>query len=164
MDEDIFRHTKYMRDLYVFGNPIRTFPLKWFPDMRVLKTLNIQATQITSLPESGVNYIGPQNLQYLYLSTNKLVKLTNLSSFIFTNRSILRELIVQRCSLTEIEPNTFGSMINLTILKLDGNPLNASILSKGFIGLKDRPLASLYLTGLQLQNLKSDTFAHRNCL
>ncbi len=162
MEEDIFKYTKYMTNLDLYNNTINgTIYFKWFQDMRILKRLNIMATQMTSLPEPEVNHTGLQHLQHLYLSGNRLVKLTNLS-FIFINRLILQELLLERCSLKEIEPNTFASMTNLTTLHLDENPLNASILAEGFIGLNGSPLVNLYLTGLHLQDLNQGTFEHLN--
>jgi len=89
-----------------------------FKDMRILIEIDLSDNHVTSLEPN--TFLGNERLRILILSGNPL---GILSSMQFPMLQHLRNLELQRCSLTEIHGQAFARLTDLEFLKLDGNQL-----------------------------------------
>lgn len=89
-----------------------------FKDMRILIEIDLSDNHVMSLEPD--TFVGNERLRILILSGNPLGTLCDKQ---FPVLQHLRNLELQRCSLTEIHGNAFGHLVGLEFLKLDGNQL-----------------------------------------
>lgn len=89
-----------------------------FKDMRILIEIDLSDNHVTSLEPD--TFLGNERLRILILSGNPLGTLCDKQ---FPVLQHLRNLELQRCSLTEIHGNAFAHLTGLEFLKLDSNYL-----------------------------------------
>ncbi|XP_077261963.1 leucine-rich repeat and fibronectin type-III domain-containing protein 3 [Temnothorax americanus] len=98
-----------------------------FKDMRILIEIDLSDNHVTVLEPN--TFLGNERLRVLILSGNPLGTLRNLQ---FPMLQHLRNLELQRCSLTEVHGQAFAQLAGLEFLKLDTNKLEyleASVIS-----------------------------------
>lgn len=98
-----------------------------FKDMRILIEIDLSDNHVTVLEPD--TFLGNERLRILILSGNPLGTLRNLQ---FPVLQHLRNLELQRCSLTEVHGQAFARLTGLEFLKLDTNQLEyleASVIS-----------------------------------
>lgn len=98
-----------------------------FKDMRILIEIDLSDNHVTALEPD--TFLGNERLRILILSGNPLGTLRNLQ---FPVLQHLRNLELQRCSLTEVHGQAFARLAGLEFLKLDFNQLEyleASVIS-----------------------------------
>lgn len=98
-----------------------------FKDMRILIEIDLSDNHVTVLEPN--TFLGNERLRILILSGNPLGTLRNLQ---FPVLQHLRNLELERCSLTEIHGQAFARLTGLESLKLDANQLEyleASVIS-----------------------------------
>ncbi|KAG5318637.1 LRC24 protein, partial [Pseudoatta argentina] len=89
-----------------------------FKDMRILIEIDLSDNHVTVLEPD--TFLGNERLRILILSGNPLGTLRNLQ---FPVLQHLRNLELQRCSLTEVHGQAFARLTGLEFLKLDTNQL-----------------------------------------
>lgn len=89
-----------------------------FKDMRILIEIDLSDNHVMSLEPD--TFVGNERLRILILSGNPLGTLCEAQ---FPVLQHLRNLELQRCSLTEIHGKAFAHLAGLEFLKLDGNRL-----------------------------------------
>lgn len=89
-----------------------------FKDMRILIEIDLSDNHVTALEPN--TFLGNERLRILILSGNPLGTLRNLQ---FPVLQHLRNLELQRCSLTEVHGQAFARLTGLEFLKLDANQL-----------------------------------------
>ncbi|XP_011864975.1 PREDICTED: leucine-rich repeat-containing protein 24 [Vollenhovia emeryi] len=98
-----------------------------FKDMRILIEIDLSDNHVKTLEPD--TFLGNERLRILILSGNPLGTLRNLQ---FPVLQHLRNLELQRCSLTEVHGQAFARLTGLEFLKLDINELEyleASVIS-----------------------------------
>lgn len=98
-----------------------------FKDMRILIEIDLSDNHVTALEPN--TFLGNERLRILILNGNPLATLRNLQ---FPVLQHLRNLELQRCSLTEVHGQAFARLTGLEFLKLDANQLEyleASVIS-----------------------------------
>ena len=89
-----------------------------FKDMRILIEIDLSDNHVMTLEPD--TFLGNERLRILILSGNPLGTLRNLQ---FPVLQHLRNLELQRCSLTEVHGQAFARLTGLEFLKLDTNQL-----------------------------------------
>ncbi|KAK2182945.1 hypothetical protein NP493_330g01007 [Ridgeia piscesae] len=109
----------------------------------------------------GDEFLNMTRLTHLILSNIKLPSL-NSGTFRQLRHCPLVEVDMSGCHIQSITKAAFRPLRNLTVLSLDDNTLNASVLHDTFYGLQGAPVRELRLSNVHLQNLSPTMFIALN--
>ena len=175
-----FSDMKNLQTLYLLTNRIQKVNESAFSGTENLAYLSLQANMLTSVPALG----NMPNLKKLILEGNDIVNVTFPSSFATIQKplylglsnnnikSISREtfealrnktvssLYLSRNKLAEVGTGALSPLGSIKSLKIGTNPLSASALRTVIMSLKGKDIASIDLSGIQLNGvLLENTFA-----
>lgn len=111
--------------LYLDGNDFNAglIDQQHFLGRQRLQALYLNNSGVTSIGNSA--FTGLTSLQVLDLSYNPMLRQLRGYEFAGSGLMDLQELRLDHCGLTTINPLTFDPLINLKVLRLDGNLLTA---------------------------------------
>ena len=151
LDDGDFTGLVKLNELILSRNPsIGSIPARTFRDLRVLRTLNLTYTGLTTVPDA---IAGLSSLRLLYLSHNQIESLRNDS---FSGLSELDELWLHGNHITALPDGFLGDLRDLRSLYLSHNRI-VDVRKEAWEGPLD--LRGLYLGENPIQSLRPDAFA-----
>ena len=157
---NIFAPLTRLTQLILAGNNLKVFSSELLRPLRHLKVLNIGYNSRLNLT-LGKEFV---NMTWLNTITLSGIKLTSLNNATFQNLRFcpLIQIVISQCSLRSISKDAFQPLRNLTMLNLDSNPLNNSVLHSAFYGLQEAPLDRLDLEHVHLSRYSTTLFEGLN--
>ena len=146
---DIFASLTRLIQLDIAGNKLKVISAALLRPMRSLLRLNIGHNTNMNIT-FGEEFLNMTRLQQIVLNGIKLTSLNN-DTFRHLRNSPLVEVDMSGCSLRTISRGALLPLRKVTILSLDYNPLNASVLHDAFYGLHGAPLHELRLSNTDVR-------------
>ena len=138
-----------LRQVDIAGNKLRVISPALLRPLRSLINLNIGYNTHMNIT-FGEEFLNMTRLQKIVLNGIKLTSLNN-DTFRHLRNSPVVEVVMSTCSLRTISRGALLPLRNLTILSLDRNPLNASVLNDAFYGLHGGPLHELRISNTNVR-------------
>ena len=156
----IFKHMLNLRSLMVHGNKLNSIPSAAISELGTLERLDLGQNKIRN-HTLGSEFQNMKNLKNIILSENRLQSLSNSSFLCLASLKKFHYLVLGSASLKVIEANAFAPVTFLTVLNLQKNPLNASMLEKAFYGLRfSMNLTELHLDSTMMTDISASTFRY----
>ena len=152
----IFASLTRLTQLDIASNKLKVISAALLRPMRSLLRLNIGHNTNVNIT-FGEEFLNMTRLQQIVLNGIKLTSLNN-DTFRHLRNSPLVEVDMSTCSLRTISRGAFLPLRNLTILSLDRNPLNASVLHDVFFGLRGAPVHELRISNTNVRALSPTLF------
>ena len=156
LPSNIFAPLTRLAELDIADNKLKVISGDLLRPLRYLMRLNIGLNIHVNLT-LGEEFLDMTRLQQLVLSGTTMTSLGD-DTFRALRYSPLVELDLTKCSLRTISKNAFRPLRNLTVLALDYNPLNATVLHDAFYGLREAPLRELRFSSVNLQDFPPSLF------
>ena len=145
----IFALLTRLTQLDIAGNKLKVISAALLRPMRSLLRLNIGHNTNVNIT-FGEEFLNMTRLQQIVLNGIKLTSLNN-DTFRHLRNSPLVEVDMSTCSLLTISRGAFLPLRNLTVLSLNFNPLNASVLHEALYGLQGAPLHELRISNTNMR-------------
>ena len=152
----IFAPLTHLSQLNIVRNKLKVISGELLRPLRLLGRLYIGFNSHLNVT-LGEEFLNMTRLQHLLLSGINLTSLNN-DTFRHLRHSPLVEVDMSNCHLRAISNGAFLPLRNLTVLTLNNNPLNNSVLRDAFYGLQGLPLQELRLSGVNLHDLSTTLF------
>ena len=156
LPDSIFAPLSHLSLLNIAGNRLKVMSGELLRPLRFLNQLYIGFNSHLNVT-LGEECLSMTRLQQLVLSGINLTSLNN-DTFRHLRHSPLVEVDMSNCHLRAISNGAFRPLRNLTVLTLNNNPLNNSVLRDAFYGLQGLPLHELRLSGVNLHDLSPTLF------
>ena len=156
LPSNIFAPLTHLVELNIAGNKLKVISGELLRPLRYLGQLNIGFNSRVNVT-LGEEFLSMTRLERLVLSGIKLSSLNN-KSFRNLRHSPLVEVDMSTCFLKTISNGALCPLRNLTVLSLDFNPLNGTVLHDAFYGLHGTPLREVRLTSVSLRDLSQPLF------
>ena len=160
LPSNIFASLTRLRQLDISGNKLKVISPALLRPLRSLINLNIGHNTHVNIT-FGEEFLNMTQLHKIVLNGIKLTSLNN-DTFRHLRNSPLIEVDMSTCSLRTISRGAFLPLRNLTILSLDYNPLNASVLHDVFYGVQGAPLHELRISNTNVRALSPTLFEGLN--
>ena len=152
----IFAPLSHLSQLNIASNKLRVMSGDLLRPLRFLSQLYIGFNSHLNVT-LGEEYLNMTRLQHLVLSGINLTSLNN-DTFRHLRHSPLVEVDMSNCYVRAISNGAFQPLRNLTVLTMNNNPLNNSVLRDAFYGLQGLPLRELRLSGVNLHDVSPTLF------
>ena len=152
----IFASLTRLTQLDIAGNKLKVISATLLRPMRSLLRLNIGHNTHLNIT-FGEEFLNMTRLRQIVLNGIKLTSLNN-DTFRQLRNSPLVEVDMSSCALRTISRGAFLPLRSLSILSLDYNPLNASVLHDAFYGLQSTPLHELRISSTNVRVLSPTLF------
>ena len=156
LPSDIFASLTRLTQLDIAGNKLKVISAALLRPLRSLTHLNVGHNTHVNIT-FGEEFLNMTRLQQIVLTGIKLTSLNN-DTFRYLRNSPLVDVNMASCSLRTISKGAFLPLRNLTMLSLDFNPLNASVLHDVFYGLQGAPLHGLHMSSTKLRAFSPTLF------
>ena len=156
LPNNIFAPLTHLSQLSIAENKLNVISGELLQPLRYLAQLNIGFNSFANVT-LGEECLNMTRLQQLVLSGINLTSLNN-DTFRHLRQSPLIEVDMSNCRLRAISNGAFRQLRNLTVLTLNNNALNNSVLRDAFYGLQGSPLRELRLSGVHLHDLSPTLF------
>ena len=160
LPNDIFISLTHLTHLNIKGNRLMVISGELLRPFHYMRQLTIGGNTHLNLT-LGDEFLNMTRLTHLILSNIKLPSL-NSGTFRQLRHCPLVEVDMSGCHIQSITKAAFRPLRNLTVLSLDDNTLNASVLHDTFYGLQGAPVRELRLSNVHLQNLSPTMFIALN--
>ena len=146
LNDQVFKHIKYVIDLDLSTNEIRSISETAFDTFDKLTTLKLSGNRLGSIPNQL-----PSSLKVLYLDRNYLKKV---EKYAFQDLPQLTELRLGFNSIQTLHTDSFHGLYNLKVLDLSNNNINTlpGKVFEQFVRLKSLNLAKNNLKTIQESN------------
>ena len=152
LPSDIFASLTRLTQLDIAGNKLKVISAALLRPLRSLIRLNIGDNTNVNIT-FGEQFLNMTRLQRIGLNGIKMSSLNN-DTFRHLRNSPVVEVDMSTCSLRTISRGAFLPLRNVTILSLNSNPLNESVLHDAFYGLHGAPLRILRMRNCLISVIK----------
>ena len=156
LPNNIFAQLTQLDQLNIAGNKLKVISGELLRPLRYLTQLNIGFNPFVNVT-LGEEFLNMTLLRHLILSGIKMMSLNN-DTFRHLRHSPIVVLDMSACSLRTISNGAFRFMRSLSVLSLDNNPLNSSVLHDALYGLQGAPLRELRLSNAKLRDFSTTSF------
>ncbi|KAI0217536.1 hypothetical protein LSAT2_030694 [Lamellibrachia satsuma] len=156
LPNNIFAHLTHLDQLNIASNKLKVISGELLRPLRFLTQLNIGFNPFVNVT-LGEEFLSMTLLRHLILNGIKMMSLNN-DTFRHLRHSPIVVLDMSTCSLRTISNGAFRLMRSLSVLSLDNNPLNSSVLHDALYGLQGAPLSELRLSNAKLRDFSTTSF------
>ena len=149
LPSNIFASLSRLTQLDIAGNKLKVISAALLRPLRSLINLNIGHNTHVNITFDE-EFLNMTRLQKIVLNGIKLTSLNN-DTFQHLRNSPIAGLPMSTCSLRSISRGALLPLRNLTVLALDANPLNASVLHDVFYGVQGAPLHELRISNTNVR-------------
>ena len=156
LPSNIFAPLTHLVELSIAHNKLKVISGELLWPLRYLTQLNIGFNSHVNVT-LGEEFLNMTRLKQIVLSGNKLSSLNN-NTFRNLRHSPIVEVDMSTCFLKTISNCALCPLRNLTVLSLDVNALNGTVLHDAFYGLQGTPLREVRLTVANLRDFSQPLF------